>query len=56
MKYYFVLDSLNKRHIIVAENEENLMSIVIDDKMTVVEFYELTPDKFTTSGFLISDK
>lgn len=56
MNYYFVNDSKNKRHIIVAENEENLKEILRNSNVVSDNSYELEPDTFNEVGFLISDK
>ena len=55
MRYYFVNDNKDKRHIIVAENEESLKRILEGPKMKVDSYYELVPDAFKDEGFLISD-
>ena len=54
MKYYFVIEG-NKRHIVVAENEESLQKFLKGPNMKVDSYYELVPDTFETEGFLIND-
>jgi hypothetical protein len=56
MKYYFVLDNLGKRHIVVVENEEELKDLLKDADLVSDNFYELKSDTFECHGFLISDK
>lgn len=56
MKYYFVKDIQDKRHIVVAKDEENLSEVLINAGVCVSDSYELKKDTFNDSGFLISDK
>lgn len=56
MKYYFVNDNKNKRHIMVAKNIESLKQILQNSKMKDYTYYELIEDSFKDEGFLISDK
>jgi len=54
MKYYFVIEG-NKRHVVVAENEESLQKFLKGPGMKVDSFYELGEATFKDEGFLISD-
>lgn len=56
MKYFFVVDTKGKRHIVIAQEFSNVAEIVKDSKLEVDYSYELEPDTFKNQGFLISDK
>jgi len=56
MKYFFVMDTKGKRHIVVAQELSNVSEIVKDSKLEVDYAYELEPDTFKDQGFLFSDK
>lgn len=55
MRYYFVNDNKNKRHIIVAKNIESLTQILHNSKMKDCTYYELVENSFKDEGFLVSD-
>lgn len=54
MKYFFVSDEAGKRHIIVAENEENVINVLSKNNIAHKDLYELKTDTFDTAGFLIT--
>lgn len=56
MKYFFVLDDEEKRHIIVAKNVDNAVSLCTDNNIVADEIYELTEDIYHDEGFLLSDQ
>jgi len=56
MKYFFINDTKNKRHIVVANELSDVERIAKDSKIKVDNFYELEPDTFKDEGFLFSDK
>lgn len=56
MKYYFVNDSNEKRHIVVANSTIELAEVLKKAEIVVANSYELKEDTFDTIGFLISDK
>jgi hypothetical protein len=55
MKYFFVVDENEKRHILVAKNVDEAISIAANS-VIATDCYELLPDTFQQPGFLISDK
>lgn len=56
MKYFFALDTKQKRHIIVAEDSERADIVIKSAGMEREELYQLMEDTFDIEGFLISDK
>lgn len=56
MKYYFVKDTKDKRHIVIAKDEEDLKKVLENANVASACFYELKENTFDNSGFLISDK
>jgi hypothetical protein len=56
MKYYFVNDINNKRHIVIANSATELAEVLKKAEVVAVKSYELKEDTFDTIGFLISDK
>lgn len=55
MKYYFVKDTQDRRHIVVAKNNDDVERILKDAEIVSEYYYELREDTFDTIGFLISD-
>ncbi len=56
MKYFFVMDTKGKIHIVVAKELSDVERIVKDSKLKVDCVYELEPNTFKDEGFLFSDK
>ena len=56
MKYFFVLDTNHKRHIVIAKELSDVEVITKDSNLKIDYAYELVADTFTSQGFLISDK
>lgn len=55
MKYYFVKQTTGERHVVLAEDEENLKSVLEKAKVEPNFYYELKENTFESYGFLISD-
>jgi len=55
MKYFFVVDTKGKRHIVVGKELSDVERIVKDSKLKVDYAYELEPNTFKDEGFLFSD-
>ena len=55
MKYFFAQDLKNRSYLIAARDEEEAMKLAAANQIDGV-LYELTPDKFECSGFLITGK
>ena len=56
MKYFFAQEPNGKRHIVVANEIEDVATIFTNANLILEDVYELTPDVFDAPGFLISDK
>jgi hypothetical protein len=56
VKYFFVNDSQDKRHIVVARDQEEAESFVTTSGIIISDIYELIPETFNIPGFLISDE
>ena len=56
MKYFFVLDKSDKRHIVVAENIDKAVEVIEKAGIKLADIYELKKDTFKEQGILISDK
>lgn len=55
MKYFFILDKGNKRHIVVAKNIVDALTVVEKAGIELADIYELKEDTFKEHGVLISE-
>ncbi len=53
MRYFFAQDLKNRSYLIAARDEEEAMKLAAANQVDGV-LYELTPDRFDVSGFLIN--
>ena len=56
MKLFFLVDSKGKRHIIVANDQSEAVTIATNAEVSIRDIYEIKPDTYDKPGFLISDK
>jgi len=55
-KYFFAMEVNGNRHIIVAEDIAEANDVMESAGLKKEVLYELLPNTFSVSGFLISDK
>jgi hypothetical protein len=55
-KHFFLADTKNSLHIIIAKSEESARSIAANSKLEIQYVYELTADTFRDEGFLMTAK
>ena len=56
MKFYLAVDNSNRRHVVVAPDQETATQVMDKAGLGINYIYELTPTTFSEAGFLISDK
>jgi len=56
VKYFFVVDTKGKRHIVTANDTSEAKKVVANSNIKIDYMYELTEETFKDAGFLFSDK
>ncbi|WP_213996164.1 MULTISPECIES: hypothetical protein [Tepidanaerobacter] len=56
MKYFFMVDSKDNGHLLVAADKQEATNIIENAGLEIADLYELEPDTFKQPGFLISER